>query len=267
MGKFILIDLKKRGEHSELKKLGPTLLNKMDVWIAEYQDGTPTAEECTTVENAKIQELMDEYDVESEKLGRVKEEVPEARAQFVKYLNWKRGKLFLKFGATIQALEEQAVTTLQHCQEMWETFQESLKTSFPVEPSVIGQELQEFLSQTTQYIEDTFPEGVKGLDQFDDALPNGTPSYTEFQRSVMASEHKLKEANTAAIPDELAKLQESSKEGFKLAVNEAIQKAIADIVLDLQQEETLPYLDEEEMEAFRKELIKAAEEYGASRME
>jgi hypothetical protein len=83
----------------------------------------------------------------------------------------------------------------------------------------------------------------------------------------MASEHKLKEANTAAIPDELAKLQESSKEGFKLAVNEAIQKAIADIVLDLQQEETLPYLDEEEMEAFRKELIKAAEEYGASRME
>ena len=112
-----------------------------------------------------------------------------------------------------------------------------------------------------------FPEGVSGLDAFDDALPNGTPSYTEFQRSVMASEHKLKVANKEAIPGELAKVKESSKDGFKLAVNEGIQKAIAEIVLDLQQEETLPYLEEDEMEAFRKELIKSAEEYGASRME
>ena len=112
MGKFILIDLKKRGEHAELKKLGPNLLSSMDVWIANYQDGTPTAEECTTMEEAKIVELTEEYDTKAEKLWRVKEEVPEARAQFVKYLGWKRGKLFLKFGATIELLKDQAVETL-----------------------------------------------------------------------------------------------------------------------------------------------------------
>lgn len=152
---------------------------------------------------------------------------------------------------------------------MWKAFEQALLTSFPVAESTIQQELAEFLTQTTQYIEDTFPEGVKGLDAFDDALPNGTPSYTEFQRQVMASENKLKVANKDAIPGELKKVKESSKAGFKLAINEAIQKAVANIVLDLNDDtdSMLPYLDEAEMESFRKELVKSAEEYGASRME
>jgi len=263
---FILIDFKKRDEHSRLKKLGPSLLKKMDVWIANYHDGTPTAEECTTMEEAKIVELTTEYDTVSQQLLRVKEEIPNEREQFVKYLGWKRGKLFLKFGATIEALKEQAVETLQRCDEMWKTFEQELVESFPVAEDTIGAELAEFLANTTQYIEDTFPEGVKGLDAFDDALPNGVPSYTEFQRSVMASENKLKVANKDAIPGELKKIKETSKEAFKLAVNKAIQKAVADIVVDLS-DDTLPYLDEAEMEDLRKGLIESAEDYGASRMD
>lgn len=263
---IILIDLKKRGERSRLKKLGPSLLQKMDVWIANYDDGTPTAEECTEVEEAKIVELTEEYDTVSRQLWRVKDEIPQEREQFVKHLGWKRGKLFLKFGATIESLKEQAVETLQHCDEMWKQFEQELIESFPVEESLIGQELQEFLANTTQHINDTFPEGVAGLDQFDDALPDGVPSYAEFQRTVMASENKLNVTNKEAIPGELAKIKESSKAGFKLAVNEAIQKAVAEIVMDLS-DDTLPYLDEADMAAFRKELIQSAKDYGASRMD
>jgi hypothetical protein len=266
MGKFILIDFKKKGEHSDLKKLGPDLLKKMDVWIANYQDGTPTEEECATMEQATIVELTKEYDTEAEKLKRVKDEVPEARAHFVKYLGWKRGLLFLKFGATVKALKEQAVETLQRCGEMWKTYEHDLIASFPVGESDIKRELAEFLSQTSQYIEDTFPEGVAGLDAFDDELPDGTPSYTAFQQQVMASEDTLKVASAEAIPGELEKIKDSSIFGFKLAVNKAIEKAVAGIIVDLQNG-TLPYLDEAEMESLRKELIKSAEEYGESRMD
>jgi len=266
MGKFILIDFKKKGEHSDLKKLGPDLLKKMDVWIAKYQDGTPTAEECASMEEAKIVELTQEYDTEAEKLKRVKDEVPEKRAHFVKYLGWKRGKLFLKFGATVEALKEQAVEILQRCGEMWKTYEQDLIASFPVGESAINRELAAFLSQTSQYIEDTFPEGLLGLDVFDDELPDGTPSYTDFKQQVMASEDKLKVASTKAIPGEIEKIKESSIVGFKLAANQAIEQAVAGIILDLQND-TLPYLDGAEMESLRKELIKSAEEYGASRMD
>ena len=238
----------------------------MDIWIAQYDDGTPTAEECTQIEEAKIAELTTEYDTVSQQLWRVKDEIPQEREQFVKYLGWKRGKLFLKFGATIEALKEQAVKTLQQCNEMWKTFEQELIESFPVEETTIGAELAEFLTSTTQYINDTFPEGVAGLDAFDDALPDGVPSYNEFQRTVMASENKLKVKNKDAIPGELEKIKESSKAALKTSINEAIQKAVADMVLDFQ-DDTLPYLDESDMAAFRKELAKVAEEYGASRIE
>jgi hypothetical protein len=105
-----------------------------------------------------------------------------------------------------------------------------------------------------------------GLDAFDDALPDGIPSYNEFQRTVMASENQLKVKNKDAIPGELEKIKESSKAALKTSINEAIQKAVADMVLDFQ-DDTLPYLDESDMAAFRKELAKVAEEYGASRIE
>lgn len=249
-----------------MKKLSKELLSQMDVWIANYQDETPTAEECTVVEEAKIVELTTEYDTVAGTLWRVKEEVPKEREQFVKYLGWKRGKLFLKFGATIQALKDQAIETLTHCDEMWKTFEAELIESFPVPEPTIGQELQEFLTGTTNYVNDTFPEGVEGLDAFDDALPDGVPSYTEFQRTVLASENKLKTVNKEAIPGEIAKIKETGKVGLKLAVNEAIQKAVADFIMDFS-DESLPYLNEEENAALRKELAAAVKDYGASRMD
>ena len=293
MGKFILIDFKKRGEHSDLKKLGPDLLKKMDVWIANYREGTPTEVECATMEQVTIVELIQEYDTAAEKLKRVKDEVPEARAHFVKHLGWRRGLLYLNFGATVEVFKEMAVATLQRCGEMWKTYEHDLIASFPVGDSAIKRELAEFLSQTSQYIEDTFPERkgdsaelleflsrtskyiedtstfpecVVGLDAFDDELPDGTPSYTAFQQQVMASEDKLKVASAEAIPGELEKIKDSSMSGFKLAVNQAIEKAVAGIIVDLQNY-TLPHLDEAEMESLRKELIKSAEEYGESRMD
>lgn len=266
MGKFILIDFKKMDEHKRLKKLGPALLSKMNRWIARYEDGTPTEEECTTMEAEKIAELTQEFDTEAEKLWRVKKEVPKERSQFVRSLQKKEGKLFKKFTNAVEALKEQAADLLTYCSESYETFEADLRASFPVGDDTIGTELNDFLEDMKAHIEESYPEGVAGLDSYDDELPNGILSFADFCEMVQGKEDELKAASADAIEAKVQEIKDGSQTRFKISINEAIQATIDEIVADLS-DDTLPYLGEEDMQALRDELIAGVKEYGESRLD
>lgn len=263
---FILIDFKKREERKQLKKLGPSLLQKMDRWIASCTDSTPTEDECKKMEEEQIKGLIDQYDKEAAKLKRVSDEVPAEREEFVQFLGWKRGKLYMKFSDAIGALKQQAEDTLKRCGDSYKAFEKEQLESFPVPEEELTTELAEFMADMTKYIEDTYPEGVKGLDGYDDELPSGVQSYSEFQAMVAAKEPELKEANKKAIPGAITQLKEHSKTRFKNIINDAVKKAVDEIVTDLS-DDVLPYLGEAEMAALRKELIESAKAYGATRLE
>lgn len=83
---------------------------------------------------------------------------------------------------------------------------------------------------------------------------------------VAGKEKELKEANKKAIPGELVKIKQGSTARFKNIINEAVEKAIANIVVDLS-DDSLPYLPEAEMALLRKELVASAKAYGATRIE
>ena len=263
---FILIDFKKRDERKRLHRLTPDLLKKMDRWISSCTDSTPSEEECKALEEAQIAKLTEEFDKEAARLKRVKDEVPKEREEFVQFLGWKRGKLYLKFSDAIGALKQQAQDTLKQCADSFSKFEKEQKESFPVGEDELTTELAEFLADTNKFVEDTYPEGVKGLDGYDDELPAGVQSYAEFLAMVAAKESELKEANKKAIPAAVDQLKSGSKARFQNIINEAVMKATDEIVKDLS-DDVLPYLEEGEMAALRQELIESAKAYGKTRLE
>ena len=163
---FILIDFKKREEHRQLKQLGPDMLKDYDRFVANYSETTPTEDECKAAEDAEIQRLIGKFDEALSKLKRVKEDHDEQKEQFVRMLNWKRGKLYLKFSDAVGALKAQALDILKQCTETFDSFEKELIASFPIAESEISKELSAFMASQTSFIEETYPEGVKGLDQF-----------------------------------------------------------------------------------------------------
>ena len=268
---FVLIDFKKKEERAQLQKLGPDLVKKFDSWINDHKndDATPpNEEEAKALEDAKVKELMVEFDTEAEKLWRVKEEHSKKRDQLMFVLDNRKGRLFRKYADTVGALKNQATDTMNYCVETFKDFEESmLEDVIPTTNENIDAKFDEFLDRTTQYVEETFPGGVTGLDSYDDGLPDGVPSYEKFKEQVASKRDEMKNVkNAEAVPRAIEKVKTNSQAMYKELINKAIEKAIEEIVVDLSND-TLPYLDEEAMQTLRDELIANAKEYGASRMD
>ena len=267
--KFILIDFKKREERSALQKLVPEIGMKLDRWIHDYDCGDatpPNEDEAKALEDAQIAELLVEYDTRAGQLWRVKEEHAEKREQLVKNLDKRKGRLFRKYSDVVSALKNQAADTMQYCVDTFESFEQSLGDVLPTSEADLDKAFEGHLEQIQNYIESTFPDGVTGMDSYDDALPDGLPAYPAFKEMVAAKKEEYKAKNTEAIPGAVEKVKESSKDMFKDVINKAVETAIEEIVEDLS-DDVLPYLDEDAMQALRDELIAAAKEYGASRIE
>jgi hypothetical protein len=268
--KFILIDFKKREERSALQKLVPEMGMKLDKWIHDYDcgDATPPNEtEAKALEDAQIAKLLTEYDTyTSDKLRRVAEEHAERRLQLVKNLDKRTGRLFRKYSDQVSALKNQAADTMQYCVDTFESFEESLGDVLPTSDADLDKLFEGHLEQIQNYIESTFPDGVAAMDSYDDALPGGLPAYPAFKEMVAAKKEEYKAKNAEAIPDAVEKVKASSKDMFKDVINKAVETAIEEIVEGLS-DDALPYLDEDAMQGLRDELIAAAKEYGASRIE
>jgi hypothetical protein len=265
---FILIDLKKRKESKQLRKLSRETIEIFDKWVADYpNDGTPpNEEECLELSRTKSDELYDRFCVEAMKLWRVKDAAEEEKKSVRMRLILKNRKLFQRFSQAVEALQDEAAEIMRFCVTSLETQKKEVMTMLPLGMQGLKEEFEEFSDSMKNYVDNTFPGGVKALDSYDDTLPDDVPSFSKFLDMVKQEEKNLREADKEAVPAALEMIKMESKEMFKTKINEAIQDAVKAIEEDLS-DDVLPYLDETSMSALRKELIASANEYGASRLD
>jgi hypothetical protein len=268
MGRFILIDFKKKEEQSQLRSLAGEYGRQFDDWVARFHDdGTPpNQEQCAQLEADKIASLLEDFDTQAGKLKRVQDEVLQRKSVLVTNLDRRQGRLFTRFSFTVQALQEQAAATMQFCVDALKEYESSLVEMLPTTGAAIANEMKKCMADCEQFIEASFPEGVAGLDSYDEALPDGVPSYSKFKELVQLKETELKEKNAKAIPAELEKIKATAAKRFQAQINEAITKAMAEIEQDLS-DDTLPFLDHAAMVSLRTELMASAKEYGTSRLD
>jgi hypothetical protein len=268
MGKFILVDFRKREEIAALQSLVPEICLKMDHWIKEYEnDGTPpNEEEAALLEVEQVCKLLDEFDERAKQLGRAREKIPERRGLLERNLNRRKGNLFAKYSDHVSALQDEAAAVMTYCLETCTDFEEGLENLLPTVESNIDIVFQSIMNACNGYIEATFPGGVEAMDSYDSELPDGLVSFKDFQELVKKKEAQYKQKNLLAIDPAVLKVKENSKEMVKNKINEAILAAMTAIEFDLS-DDVLPYLDESAMTALREELIASAQEYGNSRLD
>jgi hypothetical protein len=269
MGKFILVDFRKREEAAALQKMVPELCLKMDKWIQNYtnEDRTPpNEEEAGVLEMEQISRILEEFDEGALNCKRVQDKWPERRSLLEKNLSRRKGKLFAKFSEQVEALQDQAATTMMYCMETFADFEQGLENLLPTRESDIDIVFGNMMDNCKGYIEASFPEGISGIDAYDDVFPEGTPSFAKFQEMVSVKQAEYKQQNKDAVGPAIAKVKEHSLASFKAKLNDAIESAVKEIEEDLS-DDALPYLDEATMISLRQELIASAKEYAKSRLD
>ena len=261
-----------RHERETINKVVRVLSKSMDLWISLYQDyGTPpTADECVTLEDTRISELMAEYRPKvAQALGRVIT-VPDLlvdnrEAELATALRERKGQLCQKFSGVVKQLEVQAAEQLGKAVAELAVKVEEVKGMFPTKQTVIEQEFQELLNELTQDIEARFPDGVSGLTKYDDILPEGVPTWETFLGQVEAQKSNVIEENAIAVLEQIATMKKSAEEVMKEKINDSIRAAIEEIKADLS-DDVISFLDDGDRDALCKELMEITESYGMSRL-
>jgi len=263
---WVIIDFKKIEDKRTLGMLPSNYAHKMDKWIKSVTDETPTEEECAELEQAKIDELLEAFDRQTEKMFRVQDQVPDARAELERHLVRRRGKLLRRFAGEIGELKDLAADCIEFCVDYLTNTMNRISESLPVPEGVVGEAISELRNNCEDYVATTFPGGVDGMDAYDDELPDGFPSYAEFKERVAAAELELAETNLSKIEAGVEEVKAEAAAMAQNKINEAIKTAMDEIREDLS-DDVLPYLESDAMEALREELLATCEEYGASRLD
>mmetsp|Transcript_17587 Transcript_17587/g.26066 ORF Transcript_17587/g.26066 Transcript_17587/m.26066 type:complete len:272 (-) Transcript_17587:65-880(-) len=270
MGRFVLIDFKKRAEQKRLRLLVSDTEKKLDMFIKAYpNDGTPpTEDECTKLTDDQVTTLLEAFDTEAgkSKLPRIQDEVPKKRATLVKRLSYRKGKLYSRFSKAVEALTDQAASIMNYCVSAMKENDDELEGLIPVAEKRIEEEFAELLTDVTAHINDNYPEGVTGLDSYDEGLPEGIPTFAEYKEMLKTKEEEWKAKNKEAIPAGIDRLKVNYQAMVKKTLNAAIEEAMVEIEKDLS-DDTVPYLEEGAMVQLRAELIASAKEYCTSRLD
>jgi len=263
---IVLIDFKKMADSETLGRLPSKYAHEYDKWVKSVADETPTEEECTQKEQEKMDELEKAFDAEAGAMFRVQDEVPDAKEELLTHLKRRRGKLYKKFSSQVEALGDQAADCIEQCVDYLTRTKSRMKKSLPVAEGVISDAISDVNKNCDAYITNTFPDGVDGLDNYDDELPDGIPSYAEFKEQVSAAEAELAEENLSKVEAGIEEVKSGALAMAKDKVNEAIKTAMEEVKANLS-DDVLPYLDSDKMESLRGELITSCDEYGTSRLD
>jgi|LauGreSBDMM110SN_4_FD.fasta_scaffold98739_1 hypothetical protein len=189
-------------------------------------DGTPLNEEqATELENKKFQEAEDNYERRAHKsTGRKAEDkddnISVRLRQLKRGLNARKGKIFAKFSGTVGDLKGQAATTLSNCVESLNAFEEDTREKLPLLSSTIESEYASLRRNLDDQINSSFPDGINGLDNYDDSLPDGIPSYKQFVENFEASKAAINAANDAAKEATKAQIKDGFLDDLKAAIAE-----------------------------------------------
>mmetsp|Transcript_19897 Transcript_19897/g.24561 ORF Transcript_19897/g.24561 Transcript_19897/m.24561 type:complete len:276 (+) Transcript_19897:139-966(+) len=267
-------DLFKGGKYKEdtkkLSLLVKTLTKDMDKWIKGFEnDGTPPNEEQgKELEDAKIAEFEEEYDSQAIFAVEGKDEnnlIPEYKEKLQENLEEMRGDLYRRFSGAVDSLERSAAKVLKACVKAYTRKEAELKTRLPMGESDIVNEFDELIEDLTEFISTRFPDGVEGLDNYDDELPDGIPSWSEFKEQCSAKVEEIKGLSEEAIPAAVEEIKANTLASVKKSIDEAINKTMDAVKEDLS-DDSFPYLNEDATAELRSELISMSEEYGKSRL-
>jgi len=206
-------------------------MRKLDKDIAEFEnDGTPpTKAQAKDWEDEKFAAYQREYDEKAkDKTGRDPKDDQDNIAVRKRILGRqqesRRGNLFSRFSDDVAGLVVKAALTLKNCVESLAELQTNLAEQLPVKASFITSEFAALHTRLEDSIGASFPDGVAGLDNYDDELPEDIPSYTDFKLSVEASQEEILNANSTAITEAIAE--------FKKGVATAIEEDLRDDMIE-----------------------------------
>lgn len=226
-------------------------MRELDDEINWYEnDGTPpTAEQAKEWEDERFAAYQQQYDGKAkDKCGRDpandQDNISVRKRILGRQQESRRGKLFARFSDDVAGLVVKAAMTLKNCVTELSELQVSLIDNLPLKASVISSEFTALNVRLEDMVNASFPDGVVGLDNYDDELPEGIPSYTDFKTSLMAAQEEILNANVEAVDDAIIEL--------KVGVAAAIEEDLSDDVIEFIED------DGEELKANIVTAIKAA---------
>mmetsp|Transcript_24527 Transcript_24527/g.40890 ORF Transcript_24527/g.40890 Transcript_24527/m.40890 type:complete len:259 (-) Transcript_24527:122-898(-) len=222
-------------ELKDLDKIVHFLIKQFEDQIDGFEnDGTPpTADQAKEWEDERIEAFQNDYDRRAKDLCNrdpvdKHDNIAVRKRILGRKMEARRGKLFARFSDDVQALTVKAALTLKRCVEGLAELESSITEQLPLKNSYIASEFTALKDRLEEDIIASFPEGVTGLDNYDDELPEGVPSYVDFKASVDASQEQLLEANVAAVAEALA----AYKQGVVAAVEASLNEDVVDFLED-----------------------------------
>lgn len=267
---------RKRRQYKDDSKHLAKLVNEkgieMDNFIEGFPDDPlPTEEQCVEAEDGHIAFLLERFVIEApdkthrESTGEEDDPMEIKKGQLAEILEMRKGYLFGRFAEGVEALEEKAAKMLSHCVKALEKVEKELKEEMPVKPANVSETFSDLLASLTKFVNGKYPDGIEGLDQYDDNLPEGIPSWSEFKDQVASKEEEMMAANEEEIGKGVEDIKTHNNEDIKEAVDDAIKAAIEDLKKDLGSD-PYDFLDDDAAETLRGELIAAADEHCSARL-
>jgi len=230
LGKDIEKAAHNAGHPKELEHLDNIVeseLKNFDEFLKDLKnDGTPLNEDqAAELEQKKFNEAEENYERRAEKSCDRKAEdkddnISVRLRQLQRGLKARKGKIFAKFSGAVGNLKDQAAETLSNCVESLSSFEEDTRSKLPLLSSTIESEYATLRRNLDDQINTSFPDGIAGLDNYDDDLPEGIPNYRHFVRKLDNSKEEMMTANEAAKESTKAMIKDGFLDDLKAAIAE-----------------------------------------------
>eukprot|EP00604_Paraphysomonas_vestita_P001854 CAMPEP_0174821816 /NCGR_PEP_ID=MMETSP1107-20130205/9845_1 /TAXON_ID=36770 /ORGANISM="Paraphysomonas vestita, Strain GFlagA" /LENGTH=383 /DNA_ID=CAMNT_0016039239 /DNA_START=52 /DNA_END=1203 /DNA_ORIENTATION=- len=200
-------------EVKELEEINKDLLKEADEQIASHN--TPLQkEEATAIEQGIFNAILEKYDRKAhKKLKRNassdnNDNINVYKRKLQRGLDSRAGKIYGKFANEVTALNDAAANTLRSVVETLAEFDNFAKSRLPLLVEDLDRDIASTFASITDQVQNSFPGGVAGIDAYDDHLPDGIPSWVNFQAQFEATATALRELNTVRIQESRAKALE-----------------------------------------------------------
>lgn len=217
-------------ELKDLDALVDRLTKDYDQWIAHYpNDGTPpTKDQCKAEEDAKSAKLNDEYDGKASDLCDRKpkdkdDNISVRKRQLNRNLSARDGKLFGRFSGEVSGLQDLAAKTLATALAATDDFDDTVRVQMPMSAELLIAEFEKMKVDIESQIDNSFPGASEGLDNYDDALPNGIPSYKALKARWPGILDSVMAENAAAIDAAVEAIRAQSADTLRAAVKAACE--------------------------------------------
>ena len=236
-------------------------VTQYDRWVEAFEnDGTPpTAEQAADLETEQMGEREAAYLAEAEQeLKRGPkgdgDEMVQRKNTLRQQMEARRGRIFSKFSGEVAGLTDSAARILGLCVESLESTKAALTAKLPVSSEYLAGEFAAMRANLEELVGSGFPEGAAGLDNYDDGLPDGIPSYDDFKAAVDEAEGTLSAANEEATAAKLEEYKAGLAAGTMYNLKMAMKKVVEQTKAEIEGGGGLEFLGDDALAAFKAEL-------------